>query len=207
MSQTASTAVAIYAATVGTGSLGLAALAYRTSRESLRLDAPMLQVTTGDRLDSDGFAAVDVQVANTGKRPTSLVSVGLHFDVDPGENAPQLGSVLLTDPFNGEDPRELGSGQVANFQHVFSDRPLPCHIDTPLTAWAQDARGSTTSAAPAQFFRGWIESGWEPPAGTDPRHLAQEPPEANYDRSPSPSPRTDHGETLATDLMATREDG
>src|ERR1022692_396358 len=113
--------VALYSAIEATVSLIIAALsmvlaglAYFTSREALRSDVPMLQVTTTDRLDSDGYAAVQVHVANVGKRPTTLVGVGVHFDIDPRGGEPPMGSILLDDPFGTTDQRELTPGQIAH---------------------------------------------------------------------------------------------
>jgi hypothetical protein len=157
----------VYGAAAATVSLVVAGLAYRSSRDALRLDVPSLEVTTSSRLSGDEEAAVDVHVANVGKRPTTVTGVGIRYEVDPrlpGYKGP-LGSVMLTNPFDFED-HELGPGQVAHFSLEFGDRPLPCHADTPMRAWAQDIHGAVVSAAPEVFIRGWLDSGWIPPAGT-----------------------------------------
>jgi len=151
------TFVAIWGAVLGTASILFQLV-------TLRRDRPALGVTGNAIITRGGPYVVRVDVANKGKRATTLIEVGL--EVSGGVWTAKLGGptdtriipvVRLSD---AEQLRLLQPGEVATYEHAPTAILYP--MDSPMRPYAIDSHGRVEWGRAQAFYRSLHEGGWRP---------------------------------------------
>lgn len=155
-------------------------------------DRPKLAVGLGCGQEMGQPAMLSISVANRGRQPTTLVKAA--FIAAAGTY-----SVTMEDGVEHPMPRpeiDMAKGQLRLIEPggmtVYAGAlevwPPGFPADTPLRAYVVDSHGRRTWGGVGPMFRMLLNSGWEPPAGTDPAvarppdNMQPELPEAVYPR-------------------------
>ena len=157
-----------------TGSLGLAVAAWREWR-----DRPSLVVTATATVDEDGDGWLSVRVANTGRRPTTVMAAGYQVAVELSFEVVDRPEVEIASPqprlpLDDGEPRVVPPGEVTQYEEPLDRWPafVP-HADLPLRAYAVDVMGHVSWAGALPMLRLLLESGWEPPGAVPDAILAR----------------------------------
>ena len=149
--------IAIWGAVTGTVALGLRLF-------ELFRDRPRLSVGTNFGLTEETPAFIEVEVANSGRQPTTIVQAGLvvaveyEFELPGGTQTVQPKFVL-----SGRESSLVPPGEVVSFRHELLNWLKNVHADFPLRAFAIDSKKRAWWGGAAPMLRRLLQTGWEPP--------------------------------------------
>lgn len=161
-------ALAIWGAVTGTAGVLLGLIVLWLDRPKLNLHGYWIR-------RGPDQAKFHIVIHNAGRRPTSVVELGLATSLrepipDALRNFVDM-ALVPKDPQDVSDkPLLLSPGATEIFRLDMNNGPLPVHADTPLVIYARAATGRG-AVGPETSLRRLLEGGWQPPAGSDPKLL------------------------------------
>lgn len=144
-------------------------------RDTLR-DRPSLAVSGHSTITRGGPYFLRVDVANRGRRATTLMEVGL--EVSGGKWTANLNdtgdrpTLIIMRLSNEGDVRLLQPGEIASYEKT--PTVALYSIDSPMRPYAIDSHGRTTWGRASPFYRWFYNAGWRP-ANDDPRLHSDRP--------------------------------
>lgn len=168
-SSTASTVtigVAIWGAITGTAAL------YLNAVKEIR-DRPNVEVGLSYGVDTEG-PHWEVEVANHGRRPVTIVEVGLRialdFEMETNFSGESISNKFEPKLWEAEgDPYLLASNEIRRHPHRPADWPsILLTAEMPVRAYAVDSYGATNASNARHMFLDFQSFGWKPRGRLDP---------------------------------------
>jgi hypothetical protein len=169
-------AIALWGAVLATAGIAFQFIAFTRDRPELTVSGAA-QIT---RPAGAGPYVLRVDVANCGKRATTIVEIGFeasggewfaHMDAAGNVNIKRSDVVAITPGDRRTIPqlrlsdegsvRLLQPGEVATYQWIPTAAIFP--VDTPLRPYATDSHGRQTWGQARPFLRTFRDAGWLPP--------------------------------------------